>query len=536
MLYTANAGYSGQDSFSFKANDGQADGNVAAVTITVSKGNAPPVANAQSVQATAGVALAVTLSASDQDRDALTYSVVAFPGHGSLGGTPPNLTYTANANYSGQDSFSFKANDGQADSDVATVSVTVKAACALPNPATETRTQNCPAGQTGSIIETRTASCPNPSGSFVWSAWIETSNTCVAPNRNPVAVDDQFGPYPLNQKVTVSMSDILRNDRDPDGNVIKVVAYTASGFDVNTWETLDEGTQALTVTPGIDNKTGGFRYRISDGKGGTAEANVNIAWFDAPAMVSVLGGRFTMGSPVSETDRDSDETQHQVTVDSFSMSKYEITRDQFAEFVNDTGYSATGGCVYWDGTQFATDPGRDWQNPGYLQEGDHPVVCVSWNDAQEYANWLSEKAGKAYRLPTEAEWEYAARAGTTTARYWGSNDAFACVYENIADKTNFTGTVFPCDDGFHYTSPTGSFLPNAFGLYDMLGNVWEWTCSDYADPYDGHESTCNNSASNRRAYRGGSWSLAPRYVRSALRIWDVPAYRLDLLGFRLAQD
>src|SRR5262249_46599041 len=154
-------------------------------------------------------------------------------------------------------------------------------------------------------------------------------------------------------------------------------------------------------------------------------------------------------------------------------------------------------------------------------------VCVSFEDAQRYVQWLSRKTGKLYRLPTEAEWEYAARAGTTTARFWGDGRERACDFANVAD---FTGAetlnwnkgnqdqVFQCRDGYANTAPVGSFRPNAFGLYDMLGNVFQWTEDCYHNSYDAAPSdgsAWTTGECKYRVLRGGSWNVSPRSVRSA---------------------
>ena len=181
-----------------------------------------------------------------------------------------------------------------------------------------------------------------------------------------------------------------------------------------------------------------------------------------------------------------------------------------------------------------------------LNGDDQPVVRVNWHDAVAYAKWLSRKTGKRFRLPTEAEWEYAARGQTGTARYWGNDSDEACGYASVYDpqaKREF-GWDWPshsCDDGYKVTAPVGRFRANAFGLYDMLGNVWEWTCSEFLG-YDknGHKKcVSNNRAKNnniQRSLRRGSWVSKPWSVRSADRGYGGPDNRFYYLGFRLAQD
>ncbi len=226
---------------------------------------------------------------------------------------------------------------------------------------------------------------------------------------------------------------------------------------------------------------------------------------DGANMVSVRGGCFQMGSPTSEAGRFDNETQHQVCVQDFAMGKYAVTFAEYDRFASATGREKPGDQGW----------GRDRR----------PVINVSWLDAMAYAEWLSEQTGKRYRLPTEAEWEYAARAGTTTAYYWGDQ-----VGRNNAN-CNSCGSQW---DG-RQTAPVGSFQPNRWGLYDMLGNVWQWTCSAWSNSYDGSEQRCQTTGDAYRVVRGGSWNRLPRRVRAAYRGIGAPSYRNDNLGFRLAR-
>lgn len=263
---------------------------------------------------------------------------------------------------------------------------------------------------------------------------------------------------------------------------------------------------------------------------------------DCPEMVRLPGGSFMMGSTATETGSDQDERpRHSVTVKPFALGKYEVTRAQYAAFVDATGYRGGSSCRTLENGKFEDRTGRGWRNPGYSQSGNHPVVCVSLEDAEAYARWLSGQTGRRYRLPTEAEWEYAARSGTDTARYWGDDPDRACDYANVADQTakkEFPQwTVHDCADDAVHTTTVGSYRSNRWGLFDMLGNVWEWTCSAYTEGgYDGHENKCINDASSRRVFRGGSWLIKPGNVRSANRLRYAPTFRDGGLGFRLAQD
>jgi formylglycine-generating enzyme required for sulfatase activity len=239
-------------------------------------------------------------------------------------------------------------------------------------------------------------------------------------------------------------------------------------------------------------------------------------------FVRIAGGCFQMGSPEGEEGRDDDERQHRVCVDDFALAAHEVTNRQYRLFERDHDSGDFGGHS--------------------LNGDDQPVVKVSWKEATAYAEWLSKRTGKRFRLPTEAEWEYAARAGTTTARYWGEDPDEACSYANVHDRTSkrvngIDWTHHDCDDGHAVTAPVGTFRPNRWGLYDMLGNVWEWTCSAWDSSYAGQESQCSGkNRAGHRVLRGGSWDYIPAWVRSADRYWYSPGDRRNNLGFRLAQD
>jgi len=279
---------------------------------------------------------------------------------------------------------------------------------------------------------------------------------------------------------------------------------------------------------------------------------------DCPLMVTVPGGSFSMGSSPSgissavsegaKAENIQDETpQHDVSVKQFAMSVTEVTRDQFDAFVRATGHQAGGPCWVFSKAEnkFVRSNAHDWRDPGFSQSGNHPVVCVNWNDAKAYVRWLSQKTGKSYRLPTEAEWEHAARAGTSAPRYWGYDNSSACRSANVTDRTRAAahnlGTsplyVFPCIDGYVYTAPVAQFQANAFGLNDMLGNVWEWTEDCYNTSYNGAPN--NGSAwltdnCSLRVPRGGSWDAHPWGVRSADRDGAPATFRNDVVGFRVS--
>ncbi|HVP09247.1 MAG TPA: formylglycine-generating enzyme family protein [Burkholderiales bacterium] len=280
---------------------------------------------------------------------------------------------------------------------------------------------------------------------------------------------------------------------------------------------------------------------------------------DCPHMVVIPAGEFTMGSPASEIGRGLDEgPQRQVQIARpFALGRSEVTVEEFRRFVEEAGYKTEAerdtraqGCagfIYADPA--APGPGSppytSWRSPGLAQaQADpHPVLCVSWNDARAYAQWLSKKTGKRYRLPTEAEWEYAARAGSSSSRYWGDDPVQACRYANVADQSRFQtwsfGQKHECTDGHYFTAPAGGYAPNRFGLYDVIGNVWEWTEDCWNASYAGAPSDGGAWLSgdcSQRVLRGGSWSTVPRYARSATRYKNPADFRDNLTGFRLARN
>jgi formylglycine-generating enzyme required for sulfatase activity len=276
---------------------------------------------------------------------------------------------------------------------------------------------------------------------------------------------------------------------------------------------------------------------------------------ECPRMVVIPAGEFTMGSPAAESGRGGDEgPQRAVTIaQPFALGRSEVTVAEFRRFVEEAGYrteaerdtkaQGCSGFIYADPAATGAQ-GTSWRNPGIAQaQADpHPVLCVSWNDARAYGQWLSKKTGKRYRLPTEAEWEYAARAGSTGARPWGDDPVQACRFANVADQSRFLtfsfGQKHECTDGHYFTAPAAGYAANRFGLYDMLGNVWEWTedCwnASYAGaPADGAARLSGDCG--QRVCRGGSWSTVPRFARSAARHKNPADYRDNLTGFRLAR-
>jgi formylglycine-generating enzyme required for sulfatase activity len=274
---------------------------------------------------------------------------------------------------------------------------------------------------------------------------------------------------------------------------------------------------------------------------------------DCPEMVVIPGGQFVMGAGGGEEERESlahefrdrSGPQRTIAVKRFSIARFEVTRAQYRAFAQSRGRTADG-CFFWNGADFELDERASWRSPGYQQEDAHPVTCVSWNDAAAYAAWLTERTGKKYRLPSEAEWEYAARGGTTGARYWGEDAKMACAFANGADLAAraqvpgaATWSIVDCNDRHPYTAPVGSFRENAFGLYDMLGNVEEWVQDCWNANYSGmgkSSAAVTTGDCALRAVRGGSWIDAPVGVRAAYRVGSPTTVRVYRRGFRVAAD
>jgi formylglycine-generating enzyme required for sulfatase activity len=261
-----------------------------------------------------------------------------------------------------------------------------------------------------------------------------------------------------------------------------------------------------------------------------------------PSMVVLPAGRFQQGSSRAEGGSSYEMPAHSVNIQRpLGMSLNVVTVEEFQQFIAATGRDMQG-CDTYDG-EWKTRPDGSWKSPGFPQTGTHPVTCVSWDDAQAYARWLSGKTGHQYRLPSASEWEYAARSGGEAVLPWGANAAAACASANVADASaaqRYPGwTVFGCNDGYVYTAPVGSFKANSFGLNDMLGNVFQWTedCwkADYVGaPIDGSALSAGDCSEHE--LRGGSWFSTPAYVRANYRNHFAAGYRTSSVGIRLVKD
>jgi formylglycine-generating enzyme len=283
---------------------------------------------------------------------------------------------------------------------------------------------------------------------------------------------------------------------------------------------------------------------------------------NCPEMAWVPGSSFTMGAsvedelrqgmPAAQTGRSV--PLHKVTfAHRFAMAKYPVTVAQFKAFVEESGYQTSDSCF----TQHELDGhsiyekvrGYTWRAPGYPQDDRHPVVCVSWEDGMAYTAWLSKKTGHQYSLPNEAQYEYAARAGTTTSYFWGDvRDEKACLYSNQPDLDQARALPgipsgpeyrFQCSDGYAYTSPVGTYRPNPFGLYDMFGNIWEYTADCWNDNYQGAPadgSTWMMGDCDAHPSRGGSFGNAVFSTYAGVRVVRDADYHGHSWGFRVARN
>jgi len=273
-------------------------------------------------------------------------------------------------------------------------------------------------------------------------------------------------------------------------------------------------------------------------------------------LVEVPTGEFMMGSALSANEVHErwpggkpeyyrgEHPQHRVRITTpFFMGKYAVKRGEFAAFVEAAAYETDadklGEARTWRDGKWAFYTGVNWRDPFFAQTDDHPVVCVTWNDAKAFCDWLSDREGVAYRLPTEAEWEYAARAGTTTIWYWGDNELGANGHANMAgedEEVDWPNKFEGLRDGFTFTAPVGSFKANGLGLCDMVGNVQEF-CADFYDEAYYSQSPLEDPQGPQTGaevtQRGASWIHFPRSARIASRGRHAPDYPSSNYGFRV---
>jgi formylglycine-generating enzyme required for sulfatase activity len=277
---------------------------------------------------------------------------------------------------------------------------------------------------------------------------------------------------------------------------------------------------------------------------------------DCPVMIVIPPGAFTMGSDKTEMMRDNEKRPEgpirEMTISKpFAVGTFEITNAQWEVFIDGTGYIPSNSCEVW-GAKGSVE-GYNWVNTGlgYPPKGNEPVVCITWLDAKAYTKWLSEYTGKKYRLLSEAEWEYVAKAGSKSTWPWGDDVSQICKFGNVFDQSggkekksamndNAAAKPVECDDQFQYGAPVGSFLPNAFGVYDTIGNVWEWTedCSvKYYDPNITDETAFQVSGQcKKRSVRSGSWRTRISRHRTSFRGRDPEDIAYHHFGLRVARD
>jgi len=283
-----------------------------------------------------------------------------------------------------------------------------------------------------------------------------------------------------------------------------------------------------------------------------AESGPGAAFRDCarcPDMIVVRGGEFVMGADGGEEGRPEGPPRTVRIKRDFAIGKHEVTNAEFRAFVSATGYEAEKGCRGKFGGEWEHHPESFWADLmlGQDSKPDHPVACVNWLDARAYVAWLAGKSGQPYRLPSEAEWEYAARGGVSGDFPWGPEPNQGCGHANVYDSSaqsmhGYSWQPAACDDGFPMLAPVGRLQPNGFGLHDVAGNLWEWVEDCYEAPYpadiptDGSAYGPPPGQCDRRSVRGGSWTSRISRQRLAFRGRDPEDLRYSIFGFRVARS
>lgn len=286
---------------------------------------------------------------------------------------------------------------------------------------------------------------------------------------------------------------------------------------------------------------------------------------DCPQIVLLPIGEFEMGAELDEPRRlglpefwaTREQPRHHVVVaHAFALGRYEVTRAEFARFAADTGYSPAPGCWHFVGTEWLFDEARSWRDAGIGETDEHPVTCINWHDAVAYLDWLSARSGKRYRLASEAEWEYAARAGTRTAYWFGDDPQRVCEFVNLGDldtqdrygwdKTHIKYDKMgdwkgqPCRDGYAALAPVRETVANPFGLHGMLGNANEWVADCWNDDHRGARADqlarLGGADCGMRVMRGQGWTAVAASTRAAFRLKMSATDRRFTFGFRVARD
>jgi formylglycine-generating enzyme required for sulfatase activity len=276
---------------------------------------------------------------------------------------------------------------------------------------------------------------------------------------------------------------------------------------------------------------------------------------ECPELVVIPAGSFTMGSTPAETTRAgvpdaralNEQPAVKVTIGrSFAIGRYELTVGEFRAFATATGFKATAGCFGFKDKSWALFPQATWEAPGHPVTDRHPAMCLNSSEYRQYLAWLSRKTGATYRLPTEAEWEHAARLGTPAGQAPQAGDAWACKEFNAADRqftVNFDDKwpAFACDDGYLLTAPVGTYAANGLGMYDVLGNVSEITADCFVGghkgrPADGSARRVEPKPCSPLVFKGGSWAGEPSFLRPAFRVAATAEVRGNGFGMRVVRE
>lgn len=340
-----------------------------------------------------------------------------------------------------------------------------------------------------------------------------------------------------------------------DSATVRLIICLFAGLAIVPGCIIGQGSHEIVPesTAGKGVKTGGPDPDQKPTKSGsvTLSGSTGVAWTEPNTgmeFVRIPGGCFQMGNPdYLKVEGANEGPVHEVCLDEFYLGRYEVTVGQFSKFSGATGHkkelSPNDVCYVVSGDKWSRLKWKNWRKHNFFQRDNEPVVCLKWDEAQDFARWLSGQAagGGSYRLPTEAEWEYAARTGSDKTRFWGDNGDEACGYANVHDVTSkrvnlFDWSEYDCDDAFARTAPVGSFTPNDIGLYDMLGNVWEytrdWFDSEYYSTSPG-KNPPGPAAGKFRVIRGGGWGNDANYVSFSYRSKIGGSSGYDYVGFRL---
>jgi formylglycine-generating enzyme required for sulfatase activity len=316
-------------------------------------------------------------------------------------------------------------------------------------------------------------------------------------------------------------------------HVIEGLGRIVAGFVASVTPTVARVTRALRASTKFLGRSGRevvaagsevVRTAVRVRPSGFAPGEIYHDFDAAPEMIVVPAGDFLMGSRKGEGD-DDERPQHKVRIGyALAVGIAPVTRGEFAAFIKAANHEIESGAFVWDGQRWKWDQSKSWRDPGFKQDDDHPVVCVSWHDAQAYVAWLKKRSGKSYRLLSEAEWEYCCRAGTASA--YNTGDSITSGQANFNSNHRGATSVF-------------KFASNGFGLHDMHGNVWEWCEDNWHSDYTGNPPTDGSiwagGDESLRVLRGGSWDNDPHILRSADRGRNRPGNRYSSIGFRVAR-